>query len=223
MIMKRYLLFILFAAVTFVANAQKSYLFVRADVAENTLYTIRLSGDIPASMSKKYSYKEIGEILNEISSNGFDMDYCFGGTSINMIFSKGDSNQSNAIQKIEADNDDVSDDISDDKSDDKNGKSSTDKTDDKNTSSEGDKTIDNNDKTIDNTGKDAKVEEPTGDKVEDKKEETKEDKTDAGQAKTGDGTPVSLLMICMVFSAAALMSCTIMKRRKQQNGDEDTE
>jgi hypothetical protein len=35
------------------------------------------------------------------------MDYCFGGTSINMIFSKGDSNQSNAIQKIEADNDDV--------------------------------------------------------------------------------------------------------------------
>jgi hypothetical protein len=105
--MKRYLLFILFAAVTFVANAQKSYLFVRADVAENTLYTIRLSGDIPASMSKKYSYKEIGEILNEISSNGFDMDYCFGGTSINMIFSKGDSNQSNAIQKIEADNDDV--------------------------------------------------------------------------------------------------------------------
>lgn len=105
--MKRYLLFILFAVVSLVANAQKSYLFVRADVAENTLYTVRLSGDIPASMQKKYNNKEIGEIMNEISSLGFDMDYCFGGSSIYMIFSKGSSNQSSAIQKIEVDNDDV--------------------------------------------------------------------------------------------------------------------
>ena len=105
--MKRIVFWGLLIFVTLGSYAQKSYLFMNAGHYYDTQYNIRLSGDLPSGLKSSYNHKELGEMLNEISQAGFDLDYCFGESTINFVFSKGGSNYSSTLTRVKVDDEDV--------------------------------------------------------------------------------------------------------------------
>ena len=54
-----------------------------------------------------YSHYELTDILNKLSENGYDLEYCIGDGTIKFIFTKGSSNSVNTIQKVRGDDVDV--------------------------------------------------------------------------------------------------------------------
>lgn len=108
------LLFLLGVGVS--AFAQKSYVNVSAYVNEESGHYMVLSGDVPSGMQNVYSRSQkllVGDILNMLSSNGFEVELMSGlgsGQSsyqnINFLLSKkSSSNGSDAIQHIAAEDD----------------------------------------------------------------------------------------------------------------------
>lgn len=72
--------------------AQKSYILVRASNLNNQTKTndIHLSGNLPSDMQNSYYGYYLADIMNNLSENGYDLEYC--GDNTCFIFTKGTSN-----------------------------------------------------------------------------------------------------------------------------------
>lgn len=104
--MKKIITLTLLLALSFSVYAQKSFIFVRAESWIDTKYNINLSGDLPSNMRKYYGQKEISEVLNALSKNGYDLDsfHTEADNRLVFLFSKGENNSSaNEIRRIKTD------------------------------------------------------------------------------------------------------------------------
>lgn len=110
--MKKLLSFIFLLTVGISAFAQKSYITMYvgslASVSSNSCY---LSGDVPSDMKRYYSSCDYGDILNQLSAKGYEVENMVGTTSSSsahvsyLLSKKGTSNPSDDIQRVKADND----------------------------------------------------------------------------------------------------------------------
>lgn len=111
--MKKLLSFIFLLTVGTSAFAQKSYLnIVASDLNNSDGSYLYLTGDVPSDMKDYYNYKKIGDILNQLSQKGFEVEFMSaigtGSTSnckVNYLLSKKSPGSSNAIQRVQADPD----------------------------------------------------------------------------------------------------------------------
>ena len=105
--MKRILIVLFVLVGSIEIYAQKSFILVSATRWSEAKYNIELSGNLPSDMKNYYSHYELTDILNKLSENGYDLEYCIGDGTIKFIFTKGSSNSVNAIQKVRGDDVDV--------------------------------------------------------------------------------------------------------------------
>lgn len=110
--MKKLLSFIFLLTVGTSAFAQKSYLNIVATGLNNKYGSyLYLTGDVPSDMKEFYYETKIGDILNQLSQKGFEVEFMSaigtGSTSseVNYLLSKKSSGSSNAIQRVQADPD----------------------------------------------------------------------------------------------------------------------
>ena len=104
--MKRYI-FILFVLLSSMETfAQKSYVDVVCTGFRDGEYTsIYLSGNLPSNMDSQYRNSTLGNIMNKLSENGYDLEFCFGDN--HLIFSTKSSNPSSGTRNIVSDDIDV--------------------------------------------------------------------------------------------------------------------
>lgn len=110
--MKKLLVLLSFVAFGISAFAQKSYIniFARSYDSGISYHDISLSGDVPHGMSSYHSFSKIGDILNELSQKGYEVEFMsateIGTTSksgVYYLLSKKSSDSVNAIQRVQAD------------------------------------------------------------------------------------------------------------------------
>lgn len=82
--------------------AQKSYVCVSGTFTSATISRVYLSGDIPSSMKTSY-YTNMGEVLNELSKYGYQVEF-FTGDGAKAICSK-PSKSTTRIEKVTVDSD----------------------------------------------------------------------------------------------------------------------
>lgn len=100
--MKKYLLLICLFMASSNTFAQKTYINVCYEQSR-----ISLSGDIPTTMLEKYYHGDIGNILNKLSENGFEVEFMcnYKESTVNYLLSKKVSSYPNAVRGIELNED----------------------------------------------------------------------------------------------------------------------
>lgn len=103
--MKRFLSVLLFVALSTHLFAQKSYVCVSGTFTDSGYKTpsVYLSGDIPPTMQDYYKAK-MGEVLNELSKNGYQVEFFTGDGTAKAICSK-PSKSTTRIDKVTIDSD----------------------------------------------------------------------------------------------------------------------
>lgn len=109
--MKKMLSFIFLLAVGISALAQKSYITMYVGGLESQSQNFcYLSGDVPSDMIRYYSPCSYGDILNQLSAKGYEVENMVGTSTSSsrvsyLLSKKGTSNPSDDIQRVKADND----------------------------------------------------------------------------------------------------------------------
>jgi len=101
--MKRFLNLLLFVAISTHMYAQKSYVCVSGSFTNANEPRVYLSGDIPSSMKTFYK-TYMGEVLNELSRNGYQVEFFTGDGTPKAICSK-PSKSTTRIDKVTVDSD----------------------------------------------------------------------------------------------------------------------
>ena len=101
----------------FSVYAQKSYINVAAvDLwdSDNAGQHVTLSGDIPSDMKRYYGRTSIGDILNQLSAKGYEVEFMCSlnsGTGsdrgVNYLLSKKSSNPYSSVRSVQIDDEDV--------------------------------------------------------------------------------------------------------------------
>jgi hypothetical protein len=109
--MKKYFIVFLLLIASIGSMAQKSYVHVHHSGSDLDLPSsyIVLSGDVPTNMKSQYSREAtIGMVLNNLSNNGFEVEYVTSRQNSTIyLLSKKSSDVNNAIQRMQSDNEDV--------------------------------------------------------------------------------------------------------------------
>ena len=99
--MKRILSVLLFVGLSAHMFAQKSYVCVSGNFNSGP---ISLYGDIPSSMQKTY-YSDMGKVLNELSINGYQVEFMSIGDGSPKIICSKPSKSTTRIDKVTVDSD----------------------------------------------------------------------------------------------------------------------
>lgn len=104
--MKKIILLCCLLTACFDAYAQKSYVNLLACYLSGDGPYMKLSGEIPSEMKSYYDDLSVGDILNMLSSKGFEVEFMSGTDNygVNFLLSKKTSSgESNPVRYIVAD------------------------------------------------------------------------------------------------------------------------